>query len=36
MRVSENRVLREVSGYGREGVTGENCVVRRFVIFTVH
>jgi hypothetical protein len=35
LRVSENRVLRRILGPQRDEVTGENCVTRSFVIYTV-
>jgi hypothetical protein len=35
LRVFENRVLRGILGLKRDEVTGENCIMRSFVICTL-
>jgi hypothetical protein len=35
LRVFENRVLRRIFGLKRDEVTGENCIMRSFVICTL-
>jgi hypothetical protein len=34
--VVENRVLKRISGPKREKVSGENCMMRTFIISTLH
>jgi hypothetical protein len=36
LRVFENRVLRRIFGQTRDEVTGEICMIRNFVICTLH
>jgi hypothetical protein len=33
-RISENRMLRGISGPKRDEVTGENCIIRSFTLYS--